>query len=377
MTSQSMNGKQNIIMRPIDEQVLVTMCPIMAANIPNIETDWRELEAKAQCHYFLTWDWLGAWVKECQGDCYLLKATLSGRVVGLSFVFSNTRRVFKCYAITQWWLNRTGHEQYDQAWLEYNDFLVEQSIQTQVKQAMLSFIATHNSWDEFVIGMANTKTEATFDVLSQHKRTLIEDIGYAVQLSAIDNNFLSDIVSRNTRQKINQTKKLLEQQGQTVFTVLTTEQEKLDVLPSLKAFHMKKWSLTATPSGFNFVPFTKSFDQQIQAKCADIIQLSINNQPVGYLVCYRFRERVYFYLSALTEQYSGKVKLGLYLHSFAINFYQTKGYDCYDFLNGRGQYKQSLTNHSYQQNMCCYAKKNIVLLCEYGLRNLKSSLSSW
>jgi CelD/BcsL family acetyltransferase involved in cellulose biosynthesis len=358
------------------DQINVTLIPITVGDLLAIETDWRALEVNAQCHYFLTWDWLGAWVKQSRGNCYLLKATVAERVVGLSFIFANTRRVFKCYGISQWWLNRTGIEQYDQAWLEYNDFLIEQTVYAEVKQAMLSFIATDNSWDEFIIGMTDTKTEQAFNVLSRHKRMLIEDIGYDLKLSTIANNHLSDIVSRNTRQKINQTKKLLKQYGQVNFSVLTTTEEKLNALPSLKTFHINKWSSTPTPSGFNFVPFSNSFLQQIQANTADIIQLSLNAQPIGFLVCYRFKDRVYFYLSALTDQYSGKIKLGLYMHNFAIDYYQAKGLDYYDFLNGRGQYKQSLTNNSYQQNMCCYAKSNVVLLCEYRLRTLKSSLTN-
>ncbi len=345
-------------------------------DLSEVAADWRATEVNAQCHYFLTWDWLGAWVKQCQGDCYLLKATIDKRVVGLSFIFANTRRVFKCYTIRQWWLNRTGIEQYDQAWLEYNDFLIEQTVYAEVKHAMLSFIAASSDWDEFIIGMTDNKTEKSFNVLSQHKRLLIEDMGYDVQFSQIANSHLSDIVSRNTRQKINQTKRLLEQQGEVVFTVLTTAAEKLNALPSLKTFHINKWSSTPTPSGFNFVPFSNSFLQQIQANSADIIQLSLNAQPIGFLVCYRFKGRVYFYLSALTDQYSGKIKLGLYMHNFAIEHYHAQGLDYYDFLNGHAQYKKSLTNHSYQQNMCCYAKNNAALLGEYALRKLKHKLAN-
>ena len=85
-------------------------------DIDQIEQDWLALQANSNCHFFLTWDWVGAWLKQLTGSFYLLSGSLEGHVVALAIIVENERKVLGFYPIKQWWLNRSGNEKFDQCY---------------------------------------------------------------------------------------------------------------------------------------------------------------------------------------------------------------------------------------------------------------------
>jgi len=345
-------------------------------DIKDVERQWLELELRSTCQFFLSWAWIGPWIKQSEGPFYIIKAVRSEQVVGLAFIFEKKRKALGCYPVTQWWLNRTGDDRHDQIWIEYNDFLIDQAFESDVRSSLIEFLSKQGQWDEFVCGMMSSGFETKLSLLSKNKRYLIEDVGYQVNLTEIKQNYTTEILSRNTRQKLNQTRRLLEQQGVLAFSVLTTAQDKLFALVNIKKLHTKKWQGTTTPSGFTNPVFVGSLDEQIISEYCEIATLSLDDKTIGFLVNYIFQGRVYFYLSASCDSFDGKIKLGMYLHSLTIAYYKEVGIKYYDFLAGKSRYKQSLTHANYEQNMCCYFKPNILLKVENNFRRLKLSLKS-
>jgi len=143
-------------------------------HINSIESIWLDLQVRSDCHYFLTWDWFGSWLKQVKKPFYLLQATYNNQVVALSVIFENTRRVFNFRNKTQWWLNRTGDEEFDQSWIEYNDFLVDKKYANDLREALVLFISKQDKWSEFVAGMLSNEVENFLDYLSYSKRYIIE-----------------------------------------------------------------------------------------------------------------------------------------------------------------------------------------------------------
>jgi CelD/BcsL family acetyltransferase involved in cellulose biosynthesis len=343
-------------------------------DIQEIEDQWLELQLRSTCHFFLSWDWIGPWIKQCKGPFYIIKAYCSGQVVALAFIFEKKRKFLGFYSVNQWWLNRTGDEKYDQVWIEYNDFLIDQAFESAVRSSLIEFISKQTLWDEFVCGMMLDQYEHHLSHLSQDKNYLIEDMGYQVNLTEVNQKYTTEILSRNTRQKINQTRRMLELQGELAFRVLTTAHDKLLALVQIKRLHTEKWQDTATPSGFTNPVFVGSIEDQVICEYCEISTLSLDDTAIGFLVNYIYKGRVYFYLSALCTSFDGTIKLGMYLHSLSIEHYKEAGMKYYDFLAGKSRYKQSLTNASYIQNMLCYQKSNMRLKIETWLKRIKSSL---
>jgi hypothetical protein len=352
------------IVEHIQDKIKVNLIPLVNDDLLGVERDWITLQANSNCPYYLTWNWIGSWVKQCEAPIYLLKASIDEQVVGLAFIFKKKRRVLGFYPVTQWWLNRTGDDKYDQVWIEYNDLLTKNSSEKEIRACMLLYIAQNNNWDEFILGMTSKKVEDDFYSLSKYKRVVIEDFGYQVNLNKIKDSYLKEVVSRNTRQKINQTCKLLTKQGNLNFSVITSTEVKLNALNQIKKFHVEKWSDTSTPSGFQNIIFSKCIEEQLKSKNTEIAQLTLNTKAIAYLVNYIFKGRVYFYLSALHSDFNGKIKLGLYIHSLTIEFYKAKNMDVYDFLAGESRYKKSLSNSSYSHNLVCFYKNNPLLHIE-------------
>jgi len=343
-------------------------------DIDQIEKDWLILQSNSNCHFFLTWDWFGAWLRQVTGSFYLLSASIEGHLVALAVIVENKRKIMGLYPIKQWWLNRTGNEEYDQCWIEYNDFLLDKKYESEVRASLVTFLAQQNGWDEFILGMTSPNVEQQFEQLSSQKYYLIQDSGYQINLTEIVNSYLTDVLSRNTRQKINQTQRLLEKQGDVKFNVLILLNEKIDSLSYIIKFHSKRWAGTPTPSGFTNPIFYQTINEQVQSDKMEIAKLSLNEEPIGYLINYLYKERVYFYLSALDGKFSGKIKLGMYLHVLAVEYYRKRGSIVYDFLAGKSLYKQSLSHQSYLQNMCCYVKDNPILIVENLGRKLKKKI---
>jgi len=345
-------------------------------DIQEVEQQWLELQGRSTCHFFLTWDWIGPWIKQTKGPFYILKALRLGRVVALAFIFEKKRKSLGFYPVNQWWLNRTGDEQYDQSWIEYNDFLIDQAFESDVRSSLIEFISKQPLWDEFIVGMMSNETEKALHKLPCSVRYLIEDSGCQVNLKDINISYNSEVLSRNTRQKINQTQRLLAKQGRVNFNIITSQKEKLKALNCVGAFHIEKWKNTSTPSGFENPTFLKCFEAQLQGDNSEVSELTLNDKPIGYLINYLYKGRVYFYLSAFSNEFEGKIKLGLYLHSLTIEHYRSRDFTQYDFLAGQSRYKESLSNSSYMHNMCCYYKNNLFFVVENQLKKLKESLAN-
>ena len=359
----------------MQSEISVIMVPHHEIDLDTLAADWLTLEKQGNRSFFLTWAWIGNWLKTFTGKYYLLKATSDKQTVGLSIIVKTKRKVFGFIPVEQWWLNRTGEQCFDQCWIEENDFLLAEAKQEQIRAALLAFIKADNSWHELNVGMASRSTLDSFSVVSAKHRVLLDDIGYAVNYAdfndSADDSYQQHVLSRNTRQKLRQSEKLLKQAGQLSFKVFSTNDEKKQHLSQIAQLHIQRWQNTATPSGFVNQYFQQMLEKVIAQAEAEFLCLFLNDKPVAYLVNFIYQEKVYFYLSALAELSNNKIKLGMLLQQKAIEHYQALGLKQYDFLAGDARYKKSLTNHQYQQQMACFYRSHLVLFCEQILRSAK------
>lgn len=355
----------------MQSDISITMIPSEELNIDNLARDWLLLESQSDCSFFLTWAWIDLWLQQIHSPFFLLKGTKGAEVVALSIIFKKTRKVFGLFAIEQWWINRTGHEAYDQCWIEENDFLICSSQPLLVRNAIVAFLNKQTSWQELILGMSHSKTIAELAEISPEKNVILDDKGYGVNYGEMKNTYEYDVLSRNTRQKIRQSEKLLASQGELSFHVLTSEEEKKRCFDDIANLHIARWQNTLTPSGFKNPYFTNMLVNLFKNKSVEISCVKINELAVAYLINIKYNNKIYFYLSALKPISNPKIKLGLLIQKKAVEHYKEIGIEYYDFLAGDARYKGSLSNDSYRQKMVCFYKPSLLLKTEKLLKSIK------
>ncbi len=363
----------------IKKTYTTTVKPIDISQKEKLGDKWLRLERSSNCSVFLSWQWIGNWLDLVTDKLFLVEAYHDDKVVGLGFFVEKSRKVFGCISVKQWWLHRTGMQQQDQIWIEYNDFLLDESCSDVVREEMVRAVADFDpSVREIIIGLSvDDKIEhfsGSFAKLGFSETSTVETNGYLASLSCFKDDDLNLILSKNTRQQISRSKKRLQAQGTLCFEVFSEPHKLIELFPKIASIHIDKWQATNEGSGFSN-PLFESFHNAIVLnntnETVQVAVLSLNKEELGYLVNLVYNNKVYFYLSALQQSPDNKVKIGMTLHAEAMQYYAEKGFESYDFLGGDARYKQSLSNQKYGLEMKCYYRNGFLLRFESLLKTLK------
>jgi CelD/BcsL family acetyltransferase involved in cellulose biosynthesis len=346
-----------------------------------VSLKWRDLEKRAESNFFLSWEWIGNWLGIIKGNVILIEAIENNKVVGLGFFVEKSRKIFKLFPVKQWHLHRTGEIHEDQIWIEYNDFLLDSNISDSVRKEMVNAICSFEpSLHEVIIGLSTSHVINKFTEICENKsirfRTLLETLAYRAETQETD---LKNILSKNTRSQLKRSEKLLEQLGSLDFYVLTKTEDVEFSLESISNIHIERWHRTEEGSGFTnpcFNKFHSLMASESKKNIAQVSVLSLNSKPIGYLLNYIYKGKVYFYLSALTTFDENKIKVGLTLHTKAIQHYIDKGIYSYDFLGGDARYKKSLSNKQYNLSLGCFQRDHFLLKLESKFKDYKAMIKS-
>ncbi|MBO9490496.1 GNAT family N-acetyltransferase [Endozoicomonas sp. G2_1] len=335
---------------------------------------WLELEKNSSTSFFLTWDWIGSWLKQLPMDFFLVKVLQSKRLVGLAVIVEKRRKTLGVFNTSQWWLNRSGCHAYDQCWIEENTALAAIGYEHIVNRAICSFLLKQKQWQEFILGMAGKEVYQEYAGIADRKRILIDDVGYSVTLESDEWQYAAQVLSRKTRQKIRQTEKILSSQGELCFEVLTGRADKNEQYTNIQRLHKFRWQGTVTPSGFENMHFQAMIHNLIQNDKTEFSVLTLNQSPVAYLINFVHEGKVNFYLSALERFSDPKVKVGMLVHQKSIEYYANRGMSVYDFLAGEARYKASMSNVKYEQKMIVFYRESTLLRIERFMRVAKNKI---
>jgi CelD/BcsL family acetyltransferase involved in cellulose biosynthesis len=357
-------------------RMTVNITPFNLSNKAETAIKWQTLESRANNSIFLSWLWIGSWLDIVTDKLFMVECFHGEEIVGLAFFVERTRKAFGVMPVKQWHLHRTGVLEQDQIWIEHNDFLLASSVENEAREQMIEAIYHYdNSTKEIIVGLSSEKLPVSFRRYFPHARTLIKTQGYLVDIPKIPSAYSNDVLSKNTRSQIRRSEKLLSQQGELTFNIISNQDKLKETLKHIGDIHKQRWQHTEEGSGFTndlFVNFHQALMRCSDNQAAEIAILSLNNKPIGYLLNYVYKETVSFYLSALTVLEDNKVKVGLTLHSKAIEHYIDQGAKIYDFLGGEARYKQSLSNKQYDLALFSFFKNNPVLWLESKLKDFKT-----
>jgi len=347
----------------------------------NVSLKWLDLEKRAESNVFLSWSWIGNWLEIIKGKVFLVEAVVNGKIVGLGFFVERSRKVLGLFPIKQWHLHRTGDAQQDQIWIEHNDFLLDTDMSNAVRAEMVKTICNFDSYiDEIIIGLSDSNIINSLNQSFKNNlfqlSSLGETLAYRVEAKEA---YLNDILSKNSRSQVVRSEKLLNQLGDLEFKVLTQSDEVYLALENISKIHIERWGNTAQGSGFTNPSFNEFHRLVINENVNEIAQVSvltIDNKPIGYLLNYIYKEKAYFYLSALTTFNENKIKVGLTLHTKAIQHYIDNDIFSYDFLGGDARYKKSLSNKQYELSLGCFQRNHFLLKLENKFKDYKAMLKS-
>jgi len=350
-----LNLKNKQIPITCQDKVNVNIEQFYISDFKVLEEQWLQLEQIANTSFFLSWKWIGCWLKTLtKGQkIYFIKEQKNNFTVGLGlFVEQIIVRHF-IIPSKQWYLHRTGKEEKDQIWIENNGFLLEKSNKSEIQKAMWHYLlAQKNNVDEYIVYVAKKSSFDHLTINNKKYNSVNEnpEIGYKILLT--DFVSLADYLttrSKNTRRQFNQSLRHISKQGEIKFSVIENKSDQKELLENAKHWHIEKWNNTTTPSGFSNEEFNLFHNKIITTShpSANTImaKLTLDNNLMGCLYCLTHEKKVYFYLSCFKPFADNKVKLGLIMHIFMIEWLisNKNSYSEYDFMAGDARYKRSLS----------------------------------
>ena len=218
---------------------------------------------------------------------------------------------------------------------------------------MAEYIASQMHWDELLIGASKEGVFTPFKLLGYEPQKDWENISYQVDLKFIRDSQQSYLSTRssNTRYQINRSLKRYEKKGALEIVRAESSKQAIEWIDEAAPLHKERWQNHESGSGFEnpkFVQFHKCLiEKNIANGVVDILKVSAGDYVIGYLYNIIQDKEVKFYLSAIRYDKSEKnLKPGLVAHHLAIDYYNSRNFDVYDFMGGDSQYKRSLSTQA-------------------------------
>lgn len=308
---------------------------------------WRALEVSAQPSFFLTWYWVGCWLRESGLSPELLIARRHGQPVALALLQSGKTGLLRPARH----LTACGDTSLDSAFIEYNGFLAAAKDQSRAMHAFRAFLTGPGSetWSSLHLpgvdaAMRALWPEDTFAVRIESER----EAPY-VDLTALRSAGQAYLASRsaNCRQQIKRSLRLF---GGEQNLRLETPKD-LDgayrFFGELKTLHQKSWQARGKPGAFA-APFFEKFHKALikeawPAGHIDLLRLKAGAETVGCLYNFLYDGQAYAYQSGFAEFDDPRCKPGLVTHSLAAQRYLDRGVKRYLLLAGESRYKTSLS----------------------------------
>jgi hypothetical protein len=355
----------------------------------SLPEDWLWLETRTETSFFLSWSWIGTWLKSYfpnidDASVDVLCVHYNGELVALSLLYKSVFSQWKRFSSKRLHINQTGNPVLDQIWTEYNGLLCLSEHEAAVYSSAIVYLIKHyDGWDELQVGAITKKLADNLHETSGLSRLdLWDSPSYGVDLVDLKEKKIDflDSLSRNTRYQIRRSLKLYADQGGIKLQFATNEFEALQYFQEISPLHMEKWGKKPGESGFSNPEFMKFHKNLIsvafQLKQVDLIKIYCGERVLGYLYNFLYKGKIYFYLSGLVSEQDSKLKPGLCAHALVIQHYMDKGYVFYDFMGGKDRYKSSLGSEHEKLYHISLQKDRLKFKVESFLRHVKQHFAS-
>lgn len=314
---------------------------------------WRDLEARADVTFFLSWDWMGAWVAELDAPPLVLVGEAGGALVLLGLLVPRLRReAGGAIRVRGLHLHATGRADIDVIAQEYNGFLVDRAWGERAEAAAAAWLLGRrigeHRFDELHVKDIVAERGSALIPPGALVRELSRKPSWRVDLDAVreaGKPYL-DTLSANTRQQVRRAMRLYEERGALSATRAPDAATALAWLDELAALHQRQWEARGEPGGFAFAFFTRFQRRLVAASVprgtAEVVRVCAGAAPIGYVYNLMLRGHVLAFVTGFRAEEDGRLKPGLVSHALCIQRHVEEGARVYDFMAGAYRYKENL-----------------------------------
>ena len=346
-------------------------------DLSQLAADWIALESNAEGNFFLSWRWIGTWLRATGTRPLLVKATEQDRPLALGLI-TPCRRKRHFLSVNQICLHETGKEEFDALTIEYNNFLVARAAPADTPVSILRTLQSDGpDWDEIVLGGIAPAVISIAETAGLHIETDRCSPVFGVDLAAATGAW-EDGLSPNLRAQIRQSRAFAERSGPLALNPARDTQQALEFFEEMAALHTVYWQ-GRNKTGAFATDFSRAFHRELiagQRGLADVelLQLTAGSQVLGYLYNFHYAGRVSNYQSGFSYRDDNRHRPGLIAHAMAITQAQSRGMRVYDFLAGDAHYKTRLGSQMGTLSWCRAQKNRPLLRAERAARRLYRSL---
>jgi CelD/BcsL family acetyltransferase involved in cellulose biosynthesis len=347
---------------------------------------WRALERQSDPSFFLSWGWIGCWLRHLPPDraALLASAWLGEAVVGLGVLVPCRERAHGMLPAQSLRLHESGEPGLDSLFVEHNGLLAARAHAPAVWAAILGLLARRRAWRQVCLaGLAPAAVDLCLEAARAHGRCVVVhqrrpsahlDLA-ALRASGRD---LAPALSRNTRHQLVRARRLYAAIGPLTLRAAESVDEALALLDRLKALHQASWQRRGRPGCFAAPAFESFHRDLIRARFGSgeiqLLAAAAGERPIGYLYNFAHGGRVYAYQSGFDDGADGRLKPGLVTHALAIEHAARAGFAVYDFMAGANRLKTSFASHWSEMVWLAVQDRSPMSWLDRRLQDLKNRM---
>jgi len=349
---------------------------VKVTDLKSLRKFWLELQQRADCSFFQSWGWIGAWVEKVAAglNLILIKVWDHDDLVGLGlFVTGDIKRHAIIHSRTMF-LNEYPLEGKNMV-IEYNGLLAARGCENTVYLSVVRFlIREFNEQDEFVFSAVTEDTcfNHLLDIKLNDSKFIIKESSRAwfVDLAGIPDNvdeYLATL-SKNRRAQIRRSIRLYEREGALQISEAQNIEEAQAFYDGLKALHTQRWLSKGQPGSFANTQWEAFHRALIQNRFdtgeIQLLKVSHDSAVIGFLYNFVWRKHVYVLQTGFADSADKRLMPGYVTHVLAILYNKSKGLSVYDLMHGDSLYKKLLCNNSQKLLWVVLQRRRLSFLVE-------------
>jgi CelD/BcsL family acetyltransferase involved in cellulose biosynthesis len=341
--------------------------------LPDLAARWTELESRAAGGFFLSWCWIGTWLRTTGVRPLLVTVAEEKTIIALGLL-TPVRRRRHFISVDQLCLHETGLAEFDALMIEHNNFLIARLAPPGlILEIMRALRSSNIAWDEIVLGGVPPGVVSAAETAGLRIETDRSSPNYGVDLSATPGGWENSL-SANQRAQLRQSRAFAERLGPLRLKQAVDTPQALEFFDRMVSLHMVYWRHRNKPGAFA-TAFSQAFHRELissqtgQAR-AELFELTAGNQVMGYMYNFQYADRMYNYQSGFSYADDNRHRPGLVAHAMAIELARERGLRVYDFLAGDAHYKARLGHLMGTMLWCRGQKDRPALKIERAARRL-------
>lgn len=319
-----------------------------------LENAWRHLETEAKPSFFVSWNWIGTLIAALPEDCrpLVLRVFDGSETVALALIFLQPTRRHGLIRVRQLCFNAPGKPEYDCLTIEDNLLLARSAMESASWDALLSWFARQQRLgDEFIL--PGLREPLAQELTARHGllRSEVVVTAHHVELTrlAAVGGECAALLTANARYQLRRAMRDYGGGSHLALAEARSPEEALDWFGAMRTLHIASWTRRGKPHSFTR-PFFGVFHELLIRRAftagqIQMLRITANDEPIGYLYNFRDGARIYAYQSGFADA-DARRRPGFVSHALAIEHSFRNGARTYDFMAGTNRLKTTFATQT-------------------------------